>query len=279
MEISLNNQSLIDLSIQHTGSVSSVVELCVLNDFSLDEIINPGQSVAVSKSQIDNQILQYYQVNKIELATGFQPGQFEAYGVADYSGLEVEFLNEYEKHVLQLQSVLDLSNQYHGTATAALELLLNNNLSIDDTINPGQIIKLENKDYGFTNVVDYYKANSFEPSTQSTSGQYEVFGVADYSGLEPEFLNNYQKHVLQLQSVLDLCSQYHGTATAALELILKNDLRIDESINPGRIVTIENKDYGFKNVVDYYSLNKIEPATAFIEVLEFELPGEFPFSF
>jgi hypothetical protein len=187
---------------------------------------------------------------------------------------------------LNNQSVLDLSVQHSGSVSAVLEMCVLNDYSLDEIITPGQTVKLAKTDYGFDKVAAYFKANKIEPATAFLSWHFEQLGTAEFEGGQADFLNDFEKHVLEHQSVFDLCSQYHGTATATLEMILSNNLSIDEIINPGQIVKLQNKDYGYGENVAYYLRNNIQPATVFIEVedteielLEYEFPGEFPFSF
>ncbi len=187
---------------------------------------------------------------------------------------------------LNNQSVLDLSVQHFGSLSAVVEMCVLNDYSLDEIITPGQTVKLAKTDYGFDKTAAYFRANKIEPATAFLSWQFESLGAADFEGDRTDFLNEFEKHALENQSVFDLCSQYYGTVSATLEMILRNNLSIDEIINPGQIVKLENKDYGYGENVAYYLRNNIKPATAYIEIedtevelLEYEFPGEFPFSF
>lgn len=67
----LNNQSLIDLSVQLTGTVVNVVQIASENNLSITEELSPGQIIQIPEGlSIDAKILEYYKNKGLEPATG-----------------------------------------------------------------------------------------------------------------------------------------------------------------------------------------------------------------
>lgn len=68
----LHNQSLLDLAIQHTGSVENAFELAVENGLSLTDDLEAGESIKLTTHGIrqNKDILGYYQAKKLQPATG-----------------------------------------------------------------------------------------------------------------------------------------------------------------------------------------------------------------
>jgi hypothetical protein len=64
----LQNQSLLDLSIQETGSIEGLFELMDSNGLDYDYQYVPNVLVA-PKNIINKQIVQYIKANKIQMAT------------------------------------------------------------------------------------------------------------------------------------------------------------------------------------------------------------------
>ena len=66
----LHNQSLLDLALQHTGTIESIFELAVLNDKSITDDMVAGTSLLIG--EISNKdILAYYTAKNIQPATAF----------------------------------------------------------------------------------------------------------------------------------------------------------------------------------------------------------------
>ncbi|MDB0600685.1 hypothetical protein PL373_05910 [Tenacibaculum maritimum] len=67
----LNNQTLIDLSGQLTGSVVNAILIAQENNINITEELSPGQILQVPEEMIiDSTILHYYTINELEPATG-----------------------------------------------------------------------------------------------------------------------------------------------------------------------------------------------------------------
>ena len=66
----LHNQSLLDLALQHTGTIESIFELAVLNEKSVTDDMVAGASLLIG--EISNKdILSYYTAKNIQPATAF----------------------------------------------------------------------------------------------------------------------------------------------------------------------------------------------------------------
>lgn len=66
----LHNQSLLDLALQHTGTIESIFELAILNEKSITDDMVAGASLLIG--EISNKdILSYYTAKNIQPATAF----------------------------------------------------------------------------------------------------------------------------------------------------------------------------------------------------------------
>ena len=66
----LHNQSLLDLALQHTGTIESIFELAVLNEKSVTDDMVAGASLLIG--EISNKdILNYYTAKSIQPDTAF----------------------------------------------------------------------------------------------------------------------------------------------------------------------------------------------------------------
>lgn len=68
--------------------------------------------------------------------------------------------------------------------------------------------------------------------------------------------------VLYNQSLQDIALQYCGTIEAMADIVKLNNLSWTPDLVPGQIIQIPSKDYGFQEVVNFFTLNKIQPANA-----------------
>lgn len=68
--------------------------------------------------------------------------------------------------------------------------------------------------------------------------------------------------VLHNQSLQDIALQRCGTIEAMADIVKLNNLSWTPDLVPGQIIQIPSKDYGFQEVVNFFSTNKIDPANA-----------------
>ena len=68
----LHNQSLLDLALQHTGTIESVFELAGANVLNItDDVVAGNTLVLPSEAFINKDILAYYTAKNIQPATAF----------------------------------------------------------------------------------------------------------------------------------------------------------------------------------------------------------------
>lgn len=68
----LHNQSLLDLALQHTGTIESVFELAEANALNITDDVVAGKTLALSDEAFTNKdILAYYTAKNLQPATAF----------------------------------------------------------------------------------------------------------------------------------------------------------------------------------------------------------------
>ena len=67
----LHHQSLLDLAIQHTGSVENAFILALQNGKSLTDDLVAGEQLSLKNTKNNKDILNYYQSKKLQPATAF----------------------------------------------------------------------------------------------------------------------------------------------------------------------------------------------------------------
>lgn len=68
----LHNQSLLDLALQHTGTVESVFELATANTLSITDEVAAGKTLALpAEAFVNKDILAYYSAKNLQPATAF----------------------------------------------------------------------------------------------------------------------------------------------------------------------------------------------------------------
>lgn len=75
-QIVLNNQSILDIALQHTGSVENCFAIAIANGISVSDLLAAGTSLLIPEGlQNDNDVLNYYSAKKIQPATAITEGQ------------------------------------------------------------------------------------------------------------------------------------------------------------------------------------------------------------
>ncbi|MGP1479310.1 MAG: hypothetical protein ACTTJI_06455 [Capnocytophaga sp.] len=68
----LHNQSLLDLALQHTGSIEAVFELATVNTLSITDDVQAGKTLVLPAEAFSNKdILAYYTAKNLQPATAF----------------------------------------------------------------------------------------------------------------------------------------------------------------------------------------------------------------
>jgi hypothetical protein len=69
-QLVLNNQSILDVSLQHTGTVENCFAIAIANGFSVSDLLTAGTSLLIPENlRNDNDVLNYYSAKKIQPAT------------------------------------------------------------------------------------------------------------------------------------------------------------------------------------------------------------------
>lgn len=71
--------------------------------------------------------------------------------------------------------------------------------------------------------------------------------------------------VLNNQTLLDIAIRHCGTVEAVAYIAILNNISITQELIPGQLIELPSKDYGNQEVINYFSANKIDPATALTE--------------
>ncbi|MDR2064396.1 MAG: hypothetical protein LBP85_01600 [Prevotellaceae bacterium] len=81
--------------------------------------------------------------------------------------------------------------------------------------------------------------------------------------------------VLNNQSLFDIAIRELGSAEAAFDIALANNIGITDDLQPRQVLQIPQiqSDYVKKQTVDYYKINDIKPATAIDSEINILLEG------
>ncbi len=72
------------------------------------------------------------------------------------------------------------------------------------------------------------------------------------------------------QNLIDLALIYYGTAQTALYIAIANNIQLTDDLTPGQILLLPESIYIVPEMVTYYTLKKILPATAEPLIIEKE---------
>lgn len=68
----LHNQSLLDLALQHTGTIESVFEFAEANNLNITDDVQAGTPLYLGEGlEVRNEILSYYTAKNLQPATAF----------------------------------------------------------------------------------------------------------------------------------------------------------------------------------------------------------------
>ncbi|AMA48997.1 hypothetical protein [Flavobacterium covae] len=75
----LHNQSLIDFTLHHCGTLDGIMAMAVENNISITEILTPGQVLTIPNEIIkDIDIVGFYETKRVIPASGFNTLENEA---------------------------------------------------------------------------------------------------------------------------------------------------------------------------------------------------------
>lgn len=151
-------------------------------------------------------------------------------------------------------SIIELLTRATGTPFSLIEMAVENQISLDFILNPGQVLK-----------------------------------EASFQEIEPDNFNdiivNYikkenTKTAILSQSIFDISVQETGNIFFAFDVALENKFSLNQSLTPGQKIIIPNVEKE-NDVVQHFKGLGISIATFQNEVpnYTYEIPGEFPYSF
>lgn len=83
-----SRQSILDIAIQHCGSVEAAFQIALLNNLALTDELVPGQQIEIP-AVVNSSVVQYYEVNNIQPATALT--EDETPGGIGYWIIELDF--------------------------------------------------------------------------------------------------------------------------------------------------------------------------------------------
>lgn len=172
----------------------------------------------------------------------------------------------------QHQTIIDLAIQSTGSAEAAFELALMNGYSITDDVETGHVLSVP--DVVDVDVLNYFTQKGIQPATAWLDNAERVVSAADVVISDENLLTSNYITVLDGQTLFDIAMQQCGSAEAAFDLAIANDISITDILTAGTklipVAAISNK------IVSYYEQKGIRPATS---ITEATVKGIFDFTF
>jgi VCBS repeat-containing protein len=175
------------------------------------------------------------------------------------------------------QSLFDIALRYYGKVSSVDILLSDNNLTINDDLTAGQVLKIRNvsgntfntdtveffdKSNAFINNADYIK--SFNETTFNNTGSV-IFPI-----IKTDARTVVDKWTVQDgQSVFDIVLQFYGSLEFTEIFLQDNNLSHDDELSSGDIVTLRTDLISL--VRDNYVVNNADYIDRFIGVLRIEI--------
>ena len=175
----LQGQSLIDISVQHTGIAENLYAIARANGISIHEELQPGTILLIPKTEVYKQAVQYFIIiNVSKPATNGTYTLTQNY-VADYnstiSNYQVPNIGK-TIQVLNGQSLFDFSIEHLGSAAHVYELAKINNKSVSEFVTAGEIFLLPQVQKNKA-VIKYFTVKEQKPAT---AGNYIQVSQGDY---------------------------------------------------------------------------------------------------
>lgn len=162
-------------------------------------------------------------------------------------------------NVIEGQNLIAIAIQEHKNPLIAFEIALQNGVSITDELAGVQKLK--------------YAVNIVE----------EPFALVDLRTIKNQFLNDVT--VFDCQSIIDIAIQEGGSPFSAVDWSFKNNLTITDLLPVGRKLVSPNSIFKNDEIRNYFKSRSMNVATYRIledyvlEISDYLLPGEFPYSF
>lgn len=169
------NQTLIDIAIQCTGSADAAYDIALLNGLSVSDILVPGIDL-ILPSVINPDVVAYYSTKAISPATAWLDNVGRVLSAADVIISDETLLTTDLITTLEGQTLIDIAIQTCGSADAVFDLAVANGMSISDDLMPGT--KLIPVAAIVPKIVSYYKQKGITPATGVVIDS-EEFGIFD----------------------------------------------------------------------------------------------------
>jgi hypothetical protein len=159
------HQSLFDIAIQECGSVEAAYELAVMNGLSVTDDLVTGETLNQA-SVLNADVAAYYKNKGLQPATAITVlAELVASTVDHYISYD-SIVQSDEVIVMDNQDFFDLAVIYCGSADAAYDFALLNEMSVSAEITAGT--KLKKPAVVNTKIQSYYKTKGLQPATGST---------------------------------------------------------------------------------------------------------------
>ena len=70
---------------------------------------------------------------------------------------------------------------------------------------------------------------------------------------------------LHNQTLHDIAIRHCGSIDAVIDIAVLNNVSITDDLVPGHLLNLPTKDYAAQEVINFFELNQMEPATALTE--------------
>ena len=154
------------------------------------------------------------------------------------------------------QTIFDFATQNCGDPSSAYELAVLNGINITDDIVGLDLIL---PDVVNSDIVNYFNNKNITPATLLTLQAQVVASVVDTIIRDVQTIQNNLIKVLEGQTLIDLATQYCGSASAAFDLATLNGYSVTDQLEPGTL--LQKTDIIDKAITSYYYDKSLTPAT------------------
>lgn len=157
------------------------------------------------------------------------------------------------------QCLPDVAISQYGDVRAVLALLVANNISVTDTLQPGQLLAAPPSELYNRQTAEYFVR--FSPAT--AFGDEPDYNPGNHFGPVDNSINDYTATVVVTgQNVFDVTLQTHGDIRALIDVLVANNISITSIPAPGQALVNARSAYGDEDVVRLYKSQGHRPATA-----------------
>lgn len=178
-----HQQSVLDVTLQYTGSINKLFDMALQNDFSITQELEAG-SYCSTPSIDDKKLSDYFAAKALILSTAVSqddlfipdpeapviPPTF-GFGFAQYD--QDTTLPESVQVILHNQSVFDVSLQYTGGINKMFDLAMQNDFSITQTLEAGDLCRTPSVDDEV--IFGHFAAKAIIPATAITVDEIDLF--------------------------------------------------------------------------------------------------------